>query len=153
MLPATATRVQDHTAEYINRDLLRQAELEVARHVGAGPGAIEDRLAELEKEWDIERVLQTNFATINLFGIAMGALVNRRWFLLPAVTGAFMLMHAIQGWCPPVPIFRRLGYRTELEIDRERYALKALRGDFDALDGEGDARQRAEAALRAVRGH
>jgi hypothetical protein len=43
--------------------------------------------------------------------------------------------------------------RTADEIDRERYALKALRGDFDriASDGAGDARARARHALAAVR--
>jgi hypothetical protein len=40
-------------------------------------------------------------------------------------------MHAVQGWCPPVPVLRRLGFRTASEIDHERYALKALRGDFE----------------------
>jgi hypothetical protein len=43
----------------------------------------------------------------------------------------FLLQHALQGWCPPVPLFRSLGVRTASEIDEERYALKALRGDFE----------------------
>jgi hypothetical protein len=30
-----------------------------------------------------------------------------------------------------VPVLRRLGFRTASEIDHERYALKALRGDFE----------------------
>ncbi len=37
---------------------------------------------------------------------------------------------AVQEWCPPVPVFRRLGVRTCQEIDEEKYALKILRGDF-----------------------
>ena len=32
---------------------------------------------------------------------------------------------------PLHPVFRRLGIRTQREIELERYALKALRGDFD----------------------
>jgi hypothetical protein len=44
-----------------------------------------------------------------------------------------LLLHAVQGWCPPVPLFRRLGFRTSAEIHQERYALKALRGDFSNL--------------------
>jgi hypothetical protein len=35
-----------------------------------------------------------------------------------------------QGWCPPLTVFRRLGVRTRREIDLERYAIKALRGDL-----------------------
>jgi hypothetical protein len=42
----------------------------------------------------------------------------------------FFVQHAIQGWCPPIPIFRAYKVRTRPEIDREKYALKALRGDF-----------------------
>jgi hypothetical protein len=36
----------------------------------------------------------------------------------------------VSGWYPLMPLFRRLGIRTAREIERERYALKALRGDF-----------------------
>ena len=56
--------------------------------------------------------------------------MDRRFYLLPAAVAGFLLQHAVQGWCPPVPVFRRLGFRTAAEIDEERYALKALRGDF-----------------------
>jgi hypothetical protein len=34
-----------------------------------------------------------------------------------------------------MPLFRRFGVRTSREIERERYALKALRGDFAAIAG------------------
>lgn len=40
-----------------------------------------------------------------------------------------------------------LGFRTAREIDQERYALKALRGDFD---GVRDAESRWDAVLQAV---
>jgi hypothetical protein len=66
---------------------------------------------------------------------------------------AFLLQHALQGWCPPVPVFRRLGVRTTAEIDRERYALKALRGDFKRLDAsfrDAGPRERADAALEGA---
>ena len=36
----------------------------------------------------------------------------------------FLLQHALQGWCPPVPILRRQGFRTRHEIDAERQALR-----------------------------
>jgi hypothetical protein len=88
-----------------------------------------------------------------LTGTLLGAYVDRRFLVLPVAVTAFLLQHALQGWCPPVPVFRRLGVRTAAEIDRERYALKALRGDFRRLDvvqpGANPSR-RAEAALQAV---
>jgi hypothetical protein len=65
-----------------------------------------------------------------LLGLALGSTVSRRWYLLSAGVASFLLQHAIQGWCPPVPIFRGLGVRTAHEIEQERHALKALRGDY-----------------------
>lgn len=52
-----------------------------------------------------------------------------------------------------MPVLRRLGVRTREEIDREKYALKALRGDFAevAVNSESGAVARAGAALRAAR--
>ena len=70
--------------------------------------------------------------------MGLGTFVDRRFYLLPGLVGAFLLQHAIQGWCPPVPIFRRLGFRTAGEIDEERHTFKALRGDFrDVVAGDG----------------
>jgi hypothetical protein len=65
---------------------------------------------------------------------------------------AFLFQHAVQGWCPPLPILRRLGFRTASEIDTERYALKALRGDFGSIGpGPHDHDSRASHALQAAR--
>ena len=94
---------------------------------------ISERLAELDREWDIERALEANAASVSLLGVILGTVSSRKWFALPVMVGGFLLQHAIQGWCPPVPILRRLGVRTRLEIEQERYALKILRGDFDDL--------------------
>jgi hypothetical protein len=84
------------------------------------------RLDELDREWDIERAIEANAASIALVGVALGALVNAWFLLLPAAVCAFLLQHALQGWCPPVPVLRRLGFRTAREIFEERLALKAL---------------------------
>ena len=59
--------------------------------------------------------------------------------LLPALVTGFLFQHAVQGWCPPVPLFRRMGVRTRPEIDREKFALKALRGDFKDVSDSPDA--------------
>jgi hypothetical protein len=45
----------------------------------------------------------------------------------------------LQGWCPPLPILRSLGVRTADEINEERYALKALRGDFADVPDESES--------------
>jgi hypothetical protein len=92
---------------------------------------IDVRLRQLDREWDIERTLELNAATLALTGTLLGAFVDRRWLVLPAVVASFLVQHAVQGWCPPLPLFRRMGIRTRPEIDREKYALKAIRGDFE----------------------
>jgi len=130
MLPATTERVAVNTDEEVNERIRRRTEQSVALCAAAGPEAIERRLAELDREWDIERTLEANAASLALIGLGLGSFVDRRFLALPAVVAGFLLQHALQGWCPPVPILRRLGFRTQSEIDEERYALKALRGDF-----------------------
>ncbi len=136
MLPSTVRRVPDHTEASINAMIEQQTKRNLARFENASPAAIENRLAELDAEWDIERTLEANAATASLIGLTLGATVDRRWYLFPAVVAGFLLQHALQGWCPPLPVFRRLGIRTSYEIDYERYALKALRGDFRAVGQE-----------------
>lgn len=154
MLPSTVDRVPDHTAEHVNERIRRRMEERVARIAAAGPEAIARRLRELDEEWDIERTLEANAATISAAGAALALLVDRRFAVVPLVVGSFLLQHATQGWCPPLPIFRRYGYRTQTEIEQERYALKAIRGDFkqvrDGAAGRGPAR--ADHALQAVNG-
>ena len=153
MLPSTMSRVPSQTADEINQQIYLKTIQNVAQHSQSGAAAIERRLQELDQEWDIERVLETNAASVSLVGLALGATVDRRWFLLPVAVAAFLLQHALQGWCPPLPFFRRMGIRTASEIYAERYALKALRGDFQIFDPEsGDHRtkviQRAVDATR-----
>jgi hypothetical protein len=152
VLPSTIDRVPAHTAEEINEQIRRQTEANIAHYARAGSAAIERRLKELDEEWDIERTLEANAAMASLIGLTLGATVDRRWFLFPAVVAGFLLQHALQGWCPPLPIFRRLGIRTASEIDYERYALKALRGDFERVSGEaaGGNAQLAHQAFKAA---
>ena len=132
LVPPTARRVPEHTAAHINRQIERETEARVA-YFAEHPHQIDDRLEELDQEWDIERILEANAAGFSLLGLTLAMAVDRRWLALPVGVAAFLLQHAVQGWCPPVPVLRRLGIRTAEEIDRERHAPKALRGDFDRV--------------------
>jgi hypothetical protein len=154
MIPSTVERVPQHTAEHVNERIRRATEERVARIGAAGRGAIDRRLAELNHEWDIERMLEANAATLTAAGAALALLTDRRFALVPLVVGSFLLQHAVQGWCPPLPVFRRYGFRTQSEIDYERYALKSLRGDFRNLptsDGDGARVTSAKQALATMR--
>lgn len=148
MLQATATRVQQHTCPYVNNRIRKQIHDRVsALETNPSHEAIAQRLDEIDREWDIERALQTNFAIFSMVGLTLATTVSRRWFALALGVPAFMVQHALQGWCPPLPVMRRLGFRTAREINEERFALKALRGDFREAARSGDA----EAILQAVR--
>jgi hypothetical protein len=126
MTTDSARRVASNTDPDVNARIRRQTEMSLAYHA-AHPERIERRLLELDREWDVERALEAGSATLSLAGLTLALGVNRRWLLLPLAVQAFFLQHAVQGWCPPVPVFRRLGFRTPLEIDEERCALRALR--------------------------
>jgi hypothetical protein len=80
MIPATAHRVPSNTAEHINQRIHRQTEENVAHYAKAGPKAIDRRLKELEREWDIERYVETMAPTFTLIGIGLGLTVNHKWF-------------------------------------------------------------------------
>jgi hypothetical protein len=147
----TTRRVPDHTPARHNRRIESETAQRV-RYYARNPREIDGRLRELDEEWDIERVLEANAATLALSGTLLAAFVDRRFLALPAVVTFFLLQHAVQGWCPPVPFFRRRGVRTAREIDIERSALKALRGDFGAIGpSPRDRDSQASHALQAAR--
>jgi hypothetical protein len=152
-IPATTERVPLHTAEKINNWIRRRTEENVAHFAQRGRDAISHRLDDLDQEWDIERTLEANAASAAFIGSALTLFVDRRFAIIPALVGGFLLQHAVQGWCPPLAVWRRLGVRTQSEIDEERYALKALRGDFRDVrpPSEGDGWLEVREACRAAR--
>ena len=142
----TADRVRANTSEEINRRIDQDIERSVREYAKRSRSDITRRIEELDREWDMERLLETNASAIAFTGLALGLTHSKRWLIVPGIVLPFLFQHAVQGWCPPVPVFRRLGVRTREEIDRERYALKVLRGDFEKVQ----ALPRADAALEAV---
>lgn len=151
-LPATATRVPQNTDAEVNAVIRTRTDARVALLEGGRRVEFEARLAELNREWDIERVLQANAGTLLLLGTLLGYRLDRRVLFLPLAVLAFFAQHALQGWCPHVPLFRRRGVRTVHEIERERYAIKALRGDFDlvTLPRTANTVRRVWAVLAAI---
>ena len=145
MFTATAFRVSSNTDPVVNALIRRQTDRRLRRIAAAGRGAIQQRLRELDEEWDIERAIECNASALAFTGVALAVTSdNKRWLILPALVTGFLFQHALQGWCPPVPILRRLGFRTVYEIDEERQALKALRGDYANVSTP-------EAAMQAAR--
>jgi hypothetical protein len=129
-LPPTEQRVALHTRSRDNHRIQARTLHDVSRYFGASDDTITQRIHELEREWDIERTLEANAATVSLVGLTLGIVADRRFLLLPLAVAGFLLQHALQGWCPPLPVLRRLGVRTAAEIHQEILALRILRGDF-----------------------
>ncbi len=130
MLAPSATRVADHTSVQANRQIQRETQRNIQFYARRGLAAIDYRLRQLDREWDVERALEANAATAVLLGTFLGTFVNKRWYLINAVVGGFFLQHALDGWCPPLPVYRSLGFRTPREIEGERNALLAARADI-----------------------
>lgn len=142
----SSDRARRHTA----RSVLRRIDEDTLDHlmeVGQKPEAASRRLEALDREWDVDRSIEAEAATMGLIGLALGTLVRPALLALPATVGAAVFLFGTTGLYPLLPVFRRLGIRTAREIERERYAVKALRGDFDAMPRE---QQRAPGAADAA---
>jgi hypothetical protein len=153
MIGTRRDRVREHTAAEVNTRIDDAMRDRLFRDSTLADRELSDRIAALDREWDIERYLEVFAPSLALSGIVLAALVSRRWLTLSAGVLGFLVQHAVQGWCPPLAALRANGVRTRREIEEERYALKALRGDFSGLppDAPQNRITRVDAALAAVR--
>jgi hypothetical protein len=117
-------RVRSSTASHVNEEIDHQTDINIHYYKDKSRAEILERIQMLDKEWDIERVLEVNASSLALSGLILGLTKNRKWLFLPGIILPFLLQHGLQGWCPPLPLLRRLGIRTRGEIDREKYDLK-----------------------------
>lgn len=121
-------RIREHTRESVNKRIDRQTLGAVADSIGS-TDEIVARLKELDREWHVDRALMLNFAAIGgvTAAMAMRSLARRGrfggWGVFFWVQVGFLAYHAIRGWCPPLPVFRRLGFRSANEIGAEREVL------------------------------
>ena len=143
-----ADRVRANTSEETNWQIDREADARVQEYAQRSRGEITSRIDELDREWDMERLLETNASALAFTGLVLGLTHSKKWLVVPGIVLPFLFQHAVQGWCPPVPLFRRLGVRTRKEIDREKFALKVLRGDFKQI-GASTGPEEALAAVEA----
>ena len=125
-------RVRDRTPARINRRIDQRTAATLDRYLAADPADVARRLDQLDREWDIDRAVM---ATFSLVGGASWILSMRRWLsgrapgrsaILLGVQLGFLLHHARKGWCPPVSVLRRLGFRTRMEIEEEKRVLLGM---------------------------
>jgi len=121
--------IRNHTKPHVNREIDRDTQT-ILGNVGGEPHAIRQRLWELDREWHVDRALIAVFSVLGAFTAHRSFQAIRRgnrlsgWRALFWTQMGFLLHHAIRGWCPPVSVLRRIGFRTEKEIAAERTALE-----------------------------
>ena len=130
-------RVRCNTSNKVNEKIDRKT-IENINKYSKSPDQIQVRIFKLHKEWDIERFLEMNSSFFSFVGVMLGYFIHLYWLFIPMVILPLLFLHSIQGWCPPLPILRRLNVRTQTEIDHEIMALKILRGDFEYLISKTD---------------
>lgn len=122
-------RIRKHTSPPVNARLDAQTRANIEAYGQRSPMEIGRRLGELDHEWHVDRALMANFAVLGglSFALAVRSLRPRNlrsgWLYLFSTQLGFLLAHSLWGWCPPVPVFRRLGFRSHDEIEEERRAL------------------------------
>lgn len=117
-------RVRKHSPKSFTKDIDMESDYFVKTTIENGAFAIRERLLQLDKEWDIDRALDLLFSTTVATQLALAVKkrnVNFVW--LPLIQTAFVFVHATYGWCPPVPLLRKMGFRTRFEIQSEREEL------------------------------
>lgn len=133
-LPATTKKVCFQTDPKINAKIREQTVRSLEFYRDADENMVASRIRKLNGEWNTEKVLEVNAASVIILSSLIGLLRGRGYFLLTGLVSLFLLKHALEGWCPPLPIIRRMGIRTSEEIDHEKTVLKMMRGDFLHVD-------------------
>jgi hypothetical protein len=116
-------RVRRRTPAHVNARIDRQTRASVDDSAALGQDAIVARLQEIDREWDVDRALMLNFAILGSLTYELGRHRHWGWMVFFRIQQAFLGVHALVGWCPPLPVFRRLGFRTAKEIAAERALL------------------------------
>src|SRR5215831_4286180 len=85
--------VRENTAPEINQkiDTAIQENLNKYYH---DRSEIDKRLWELDREWDIERILELNAAALIFMGLWRGLTQNKLWFILPLAASTLLAAHA-----------------------------------------------------------
>lgn len=86
--------VREHSLSGVTRRLDKERDERLAAAVGASNADVTRRLRTLDKQWDIERVLEANAATLTLVAwLAVLRRPTRRRVAVAGVVPAFLLQH------------------------------------------------------------
>ncbi|HEX8433938.1 hypothetical protein [Archangium sp.] len=142
--------VRTHTSDGVNRRIDDRVEGCVRHMAEQDRAAITQYLDKLEREWDLNRMVTVAASAVSVLGLVLGARDGKAWRVVSGVAAGLLLQHGLLGFGPLAEVVRVLGVRTRKEIDLEKFALKALRGDFERIPHDGGPLARANAALVAA---
>ena len=112
----------------------------------ADRSSLDTRLAALDREWEIERVVEAQSALSGLAGVVLMAARGTSWMWLPVTVFGCMLQRATRGWSPMITLLNQRGYRLRTEIEDEKFGLRLLRGDFAGIPSATEAVPEVRAA-------
>lgn len=141
--------VRDHTSGEVQARIDTQTYANIRYFADKSSEELTRRIEELDREWTLDRALMSVVAGASLSGIALSRFSGPRWILLPVVGALFLLEHVLEGWFVSASLFRKMGFRTDREVQFEKYALRLLRGDFTIISegDEGENREKLTAEL------
>jgi hypothetical protein len=149
----TATdEVRSHAPTEVNKRIDERVERCVRHMAEQERSEISRYLENLEREWDLNRAVTVVGSAAAVVGLWLARRDGGRWRILGGLAAGLMLQHGLIGFGPLAELVRALGgVRTRKEIDLEKFALKALRGDFERIPKfDGGPLARANAALVAA---
>lgn len=140
--------IRDNTPSAINKMIDEETLRNLDRYKDAAPEEIEERLKFLDKQFDIECFVEAGAALLTIGGIALG-FKYRKLLALPLVAQGLLLSHSLPFADPLTPMLRTFGLWSRQEIERERNALKLLRGDYERVIEDRSAKSALSAAQGA----
>lgn len=121
----------------IDRETLRHLE----EMKDSSPEEIEERVDALAWEYDVSCASTLTFASLGLAGLALTK-VHRGFLAVPLIANGLLVWENLPLRLPSVvtPLFRLFGFRSRTEIERERHALKMIRGDYRRAEEDPTAK-------------
>lgn len=115
-------RIRHHSSQATNERIDQQTASNILAYSKFNKKEILARIEKLNNEWDIDRAIMANFSIVGALAL-LRSIKHKRVLGLLGLQLSFLLYYATRGWCPPMSILRRLGFRTKAEIEVEKAAL------------------------------
>jgi hypothetical protein len=131
--------IRDESPSWVNANIDRETLARLESMKDASPEEIEERVDELAWEYDVSCATTVTLATFSLAGLALSRL-SSKFLAVPAIASGLLVWENLPVPSAAAPLFRRLGFRSRTEIERERHALKMLRGDYRRAEEDPTAK-------------